>query len=164
MSKAAMSVLILLVAVSAVAQESPRERLQMLEGEWTLEGREDTFRETCSWFHKRSHMVCNSESRKADGTFGRGVTVMSWSEEKQRFLYFHYGSSGRTVAHDLFLRDGVLYGTGERPEGTDLVRFQVRMAPRADGSFDFVEEESKNAGPWTKSAEVHYVRVKPAAK
>lgn len=152
---------VLLLAVASVAQgaESPRERLQMIEGHWTIEGREKTFNERCTWFADRSHMVCNSESRGKSGTVRRGVSVMSYSDDTRRFLYYHYGNSGVVQALDLFVENGVLMATGERSADGALIRTQVRMSPRVDGSFDFLEHESKNAGPWEKTAEVHYIRV-----
>jgi hypothetical protein len=146
---------------AANAAENPRELLSMIAGDWTVEGREDSFRETCEWFHNRSHLVCTSESRRPAGT-SRGVSVFSYSEAKGRFLYYHYGSSGVAVAMDAFLRDGSLFATAERQAGTDLLREQVRMTPRADGTFDFVEEVSTNGGPWKTTTQVHYIRRAPA--
>jgi hypothetical protein len=156
------SCLLLLLAFCspAFAADDPREALSFLEGTWTVEGREAAFTETCSWFHAKSHLVCDSESRRPPKT-SRGVSVFSYAEEKKRFLYYHYGSSGVAVAMDVFLRDGKLYATAERENGADLTREQVTVTPRPDGSFDFVEEISTNAGPWTVSTRVHYVRVKP---
>jgi hypothetical protein len=156
-----MSVVLILTLQSgiAAAAESPRELLSMMVGTWTQEGREDTFTETCAWFHNRSHVVCNSESRRASGT-SRGVSVFSYSDEKQRFVYYHYGSSGVAVEMDVFLRDGGLYATAERQSGADVTREQVSMTPRTDGSFDFVEESSTNAGPWKTTARVRYIPVK----
>ena len=157
MIRIVVSVLVLALGSVAARGEDVRERLQMLEGDWTLEGREATFRETCAWFPRRSHMVCNSESHGKSGV-RNGVSVMSYADEKQRFVYYHYGSSGVVQALDLFLEEGVLRATGERLVGTDLIRTQVSMVRRADGSFDFHEQESKNAGPWESTARLHYVR------
>ena len=149
--------LTVLVAVPLGAEESPRERLEMLEGDWTIEGKEATFRETCAWFDQRSHIVCNSESRRTSGV-KRGVSVLSYSDEKKRFLYYSYGDSGGAAALDVFIEGGTLIATGEREAGPDLIRTQVQMTRRADGSFDFREQESKNGGPWTTTADVNYVR------
>ncbi|HEU5161786.1 MAG TPA: hypothetical protein VFV54_01450 [Thermoanaerobaculia bacterium] len=155
--------LLALVAFPCAAAVNPRDSLAMLEGEWTIEGKEAWFRESCAWYEGRSHMVCTSESRRASGV-RRGVSVMSYSENAKRLVYYHYGSSGAVVALDLFVEGGVLTATGERAEGADLVRSQVSMTPRADGSFDFREEESRNGGPWTTTASIRYVRIAGAPK
>lgn len=155
---------IALVAVDLGAEVKPnREAMKIIEGEWTIEGAEATFRETCEWFHLRSHMVCNSESRRKDGSVKRGVSVFSFSDEKGRFVYYHYGSSGIVVVHDVFFDGPTLLATGERRDGNDLIRNQVKMSPRSDGSYDFVEQESTNGGPWIESARVHYIRRAAAA-
>lgn len=153
----------LIAAPFPATAENVRERLAMLEGEWTLEGREASFRETCEWFEGRSHMVCTSESRGAKGV-RKGISVMSYSDEKKRFLYYHYASSGVVQALDLFLERGLLLATGERSVGTDLVRTEVTMQQRADGSFDFRERESKNGQPWEVTAQVHYIPRSDQAK
>lgn len=147
-----------LYSTTTAAAESPRELLSFLAGSWTVEGREDSFTETCTWFQNRTHMVCNSESRRPKGT-SRGVSVFSYAEDKKRFLYYHYGSSGVAVAMDVFLRDGRMYATAERDNAGELTREQVTITPRTDGSFDFVEETSTNASPWQVTTRVHYVRV-----
>jgi hypothetical protein len=140
-----------------------RERLKMIEGDWTVEGKEATFRETCEWFGPRAHLVCSSEIRGKGGV-RRGVSVMSYSEESGRFLYYHYGHSGVVQALDLFLDEGQLRATGEREVGADLIRTQVMMTRRADGSFDFQEQESTNGRPWETTATVHYIRRDGASR
>lgn len=147
-------ILFLLIARAAAADGSVRERLAMLEGEWTVDGRQASFRETCEWFAERSHLVCSSESRGSSGV-RKGVSVMSYLDERKRFVYYHYGSSGGIQALDLFVRDGTLRATGEREVGTDLIRTQVSMTRRDDGSFDFHEQESKNGAAWETTARVH---------
>ena len=144
----------------ALGADDPRERLGWIVGSWTIEGREDSFREVCGWFHGRSHVVCNSESRNAAGTLRKGVTVISWSEEKKRFVYYYYGSTGVTVAMDIFVEGRSLIATAERDEGDDLVREQVWITPAEDGAMHFREDVSKNGGPWETRTQFRYVRAK----
>lgn len=142
--------------VSGVA--SPRESLAILEGSWTLEGMEDTYLETCEWFDGRSHMICSGESRGPAGA-DRGVSIFSYSEEKQRFLYYHYGSGGRANPQDVFIDGSTLYATSESQSRGDLIRTQVTMTRRADGSFDFVRQQSRNGKEWKTVTTLHYVRA-----
>ena len=110
-------------AASVSAAEPPRDRLAFIVGDWTIEGRETSFREVCEWFPGRSHVICNSESRRNSGTT-RGVSVFSYSDDKKRHVYYHYGSSGAVAAMDVF------------PDGKSLVhgeKIVARSHPRAGG-------------------------------
>jgi hypothetical protein len=144
----------------ATADAAAREKLAFIIGTWTIEGMEDTFTETCEWFHNRSHVVCNSEERSADGV-SKGVSVFSWSPRLGRHLYYHYGSSGAAHPMDVFIVDRTLRATHERRVGNDLIREQVLITPRPDGGFDFLEETSTNGSPWTESVRLRYVRRRP---
>lgn len=154
---AAITLCLAVAVTSAAAGDNPRARLDWLAGDWTIEGREQSFRETCAWFHERSHLVCNSESQGKSG-LRKGVSVISYSDAGGRFVYYHYGSSGVVVAMDVFIGDRALIATAERRTGGDLVREQVWMTPNADGSYEFREETSTNGGPWTVSARFRYIR------
>ena len=158
MIRAALFFTIALVAFPAsVAAAEPRELLAFLVGDWTIEGRETSFREVCDWFHGRSHIVCNSESRRDKGT-SRGVSVLSYSDEKKRHVYYYYGSSGVVVAMDVFTDGKSLIAIRENVVGTDLVREQVWITPSGDNRFDFREQTSTNGGPWKTSTHFTYVR------
>ncbi len=148
----------------AQGAESPRERLSFLVGEWTIEGREDSFREVCAWFDGRSHVVCNSESRTKKGTVRRGVSVFSYSENDAGFKYYHYNNAGVIVAQNAFVIGGGLMTTSESRVGSDLIREQCWMTPRENGLFDFREETSKNGGAWEVTTKVRYVPLKNVAQ
>jgi hypothetical protein len=150
------------IAATASAADDPKEKLSRFVGDWTLEGREATFRETCEWFHNRSHVVCNSESKRAAGV-GRGVSVFSYSESKKRLVYYHYGSSGVVAEMDVFFVGDVFHATGERRDGADVIREQVRITWLPDGTFDFQEEASTNGGAWKPTVRVHYIPRPPTA-
>lgn len=143
--------------------DNPRERLSFLIGEWTIEGREDSLRDTCAWFHNRSHVLCTAETRAASG-LKKSVSVFSYSEELGHYLYYHYGSSGVVAAQAAFFVGETLTTTSERRDGRDVVREQVWVVPRTDGSFDLHEDVSRNGGPWTTTVRVRYVPInrKPA--
>lgn len=156
MIRATLLFTIALVA-SAAAAEPPRDLLAFIVGDWTIEGREASFREVCEWFPGRSHVVCNSESRRDKGT-SHGVSVFSYSEVEKRHLYYHYGSSGVVATMDVFPDGKSLVATGERIVGTDVIREQVWMTPRGDDRFEFREQTSTNGGAWETTAHFTYVR------
>lgn len=158
MVRATLLITIALVASSAsVSAAEPRERLAFLVGDWTIEGREASFREVCEWFPGRSHVVCNSESRRDTGT-SRGVSVLSYSDEKKRHVYYHYGSSGAVSVMDIFTDGNSLVATGQKIVGADVIREQVWMTPRGDDRFEFREQTSTNGGAWETTAHFTYVR------
>lgn len=150
---------VLLLAASAFA-EDPRERLSMLVGDWTIEGRQDSFREVCEWYHKQSHVVCSSESSGPKG-IRKGVSVFSYSEATGRYAYYHYGSSGVAVAQRIFFQGNTMISTVELEKGPETVREQVWLTPLADGSMEFREEASKNGGPWEPTVRFRYIRRGP---
>jgi hypothetical protein len=133
----------------------PVEQLAFLIGDWTIEGREATFSETCAWFRNRSHVVCQSTTSKSSG-----VSVFSYAVEKQRLVYYHYGSSGAAVAMDVFTDSRSLVGTREVTADGALIREQVWMTPRDADHFVFREQTSKNGGPWQTTTEFVYARRK----
>lgn len=150
---------VLLVAPAyAAPPENPRERLSFLIGDWTIEGREKSLRDTCEWFHNRSHVLCTAETRTTSG-LKKSVSVFSYSEDLGHYLYYHYGSSGVVAAQAAFFVGQTLTTTSERRDGKDVVREQVWVVPRADGSFDLHEDVSRNGGPWTTTVRVHYIPI-----
>lgn len=142
---------------SVSAAEPPRDLLAFIVGDWTIERRETSFRELCEWYPGRSHVVCNSESRRETGT-SRGVSVFSYSDEKKHHVYYHYGSSGAVAAMDVFTDGKSLVATGEKIVGANVVREQVWMTPRGDDRFEFREQISTNGGAWETAAQFNYVR------
>jgi hypothetical protein len=108
-------------------------------------------------------VVCNAEFVTPSGV-KKSVSVLSYSARKGRHAYYHYGSSGVVNEMDAVVADGVLLATAERQIGPDLVREQVRMTPRGDGSYDFKEETSTNGGPWTTTTSIRYLRKADAPK
>jgi hypothetical protein len=131
------------------------EALAFLIGDWTIEGRESTFSESCAWFANRAHVVCQSRTSKSSG-----VSVFSHASEKQHLVYYHYGSSGAAVAMDVFTDGRALIGTREVLLNGNLVREQVWMTPRDADHFVFREQTSKNGGPWQTTTEFVYARRK----
>lgn len=140
---------------ASASAPKPVEALAFLIGDWTIEGREATFSETCTWFANRAHVVCQSKTPKSSG-----MSVFSYASDKQRLVYYHYGSSGAAVAMDIFTEGRALIGTREVLLSGDLVREQVWMTPKDEDHFVFREQTSRNGGPWQTTTEFVYARRK----
>src|SRR5687768_3879360 len=65
-----------------------RARLEMFVGSWTVLGQEDSFSETCEWYHNKSFVVCNSEERQPHGMF-KGVSILGYSELAGTYTYYN---------------------------------------------------------------------------
>jgi hypothetical protein len=133
-------------------------RLAKLVGDWTIEGQEATYRETCAWYGPRAFIVCDTVDQ-ADGY--RGRSILGYSKDKQRFTYHNYGFSGSSRSELGFPHgsDGIVY-TDERPAKAGLARVTTWVEPHADGRLRFRQAHSVNGGAWEQTADFHYVRRK----
>lgn len=132
------------------------DRLAFLVEDWTIEGAEATYRETCAWYHGRSFVVCQAvdqESRQPE----HSVSIFGWSAEDRAFTYHHYGDSGRSRSERCFpSADKGLTCLGERRSAAGLVQTRSSIWP-VEGGAAFRSERSVNGGPWTEAARLKYV-------
>lgn len=90
-----------------MAAETPRppERpaeytpLENFVGRWTTAGREKQFTETCEWYPGRFHVVCNFVSKRADGSQGHSMSILSYVPGVG-YAYSGIGSKGRYETFD----------------------------------------------------------------
>jgi hypothetical protein len=152
-----------LVGGAGAASVHPAEieaRLAPLVGDWTIEGHEATYRETCEWFAGRSFVVCNTTD-SSDGSASQ--SVLGYSAFEQRFTYHNYTNSGtsNTRFGYPFGDNGLAY-TLERRNASGYYRVTTYIAPQPDGRLHFREERSTNGAPWKETANFYYVRRLPA--
>lgn len=148
-------------AVCAVTQPSPSEaraRLGVLVGSWTLSGMEDSYSETCEWYHDSSFVVCNSEEKRPQGV-AKSVSILGYSEHSGMYTYYSFDSLGGSRSLNGFQRGEEWVFTGERSIRGEMVRYQVSMKPTPSG-FAFREERSANGGPWAVVAQMDFKRRK----
>jgi len=133
-------------------------RLAFLIGDWTIEGQEKTYRETCEWFAQKAFVVCAS-SDSSDGSSAR--SILGYSKAKERFTYQNYTYTGtsRSELGYPHLERGIQY-IDERMSGGKLSRITTKVEPQADGRLRFVQERSSEGGPWEKVADFFFVRRK----
>lgn len=132
------------------------QRLAFIVDDWTIEGAEQTYRETCDWYAERSFVVCNSVDREG-GTPSHSVSILGWSAATQNYTYHHYGQNGRSRSETCFANaQAGLTCLGERRDGPNLVQTRSYIWPDRDGA-GFRSERSVNGGPWTESARFRYV-------
>lgn len=162
--KHALLVTALLVAFPCHSQDKARhegyEALEGLVGVWTIPGQETTYEETCAWYHGARHIVCNTESRREDGTIGHSMSVLGFVPD-QGYVYTGIGSGGRYETHEKgTLRNGVL----EYVDQTDGVATRIRIGPFTDRNIvPFNVHTSRNGADWQLAESFNYVRVKGSA-
>jgi len=135
-------------------------RLQMFAGNWTLEGREGRYLEKCDWFEGRFHMVCHTESKRADGTVSKSISILGYLPEEDAYTYYGIGSTGRNETLRGAFTGTTLGFRGEARDAGKLVKNHVTITPAANGDFLLASEISIDGGPWTSDGVVQYKRVR----
>ena len=137
-------------------------RLAIGVGDWTLEGMEQTYRETCAWYHRRSFVVCNTTEIE-DGETRHSVSVLGYSSRTKSFSYLNYGDAGTSrteTGHPT--ADGGLVYLRERTTDAGVSHYRSRIIPIAGSrDFRFEQEKSDNGGPWQPTVKLKYVLRKP---
>ena len=136
------------------------QRLAHLIGDWTLEGAEATYRETCEWYPSRSFVVCNTVDRES-GSPNHMVSILGWSAAGGHYTYHHYGQDGRSRSETCFAHGAAgLVCLGERRDGAKLIQTRSYVEP-ATGGLAFRQERSTDGGPWAETGRVKYVPRQP---
>lgn len=135
------------------------ERLAPLIGRWTQKGMESSYVETCRWFDGRYHVVCDTEFKRADGSTGRGMSILGYVADEDRYVYVGIGSNGRTETMTGTFRDGLLEFKPDPIDGGIPGFSRVRMGPFAGRDVPFVAESSIDGVAWTTEVSITYVRL-----
>ena len=157
-----LAVVCVMTAAPAVAGVHPPEveqRLSIAVGDWTIEGMEGAYRETCDWYPGRSFVVCNTVEREK-GQESRSVSILGWSAQDRTYTYHHYGDSGRSRSERGFPSEaGGLVYLGERngPDGLTQTRSTLDPLPGGAKGAMFRQERSINGGAWKQSVTLKYV-------
>lgn len=130
-------------------------RLGALIGDWTEAGKEATYRDVCTWYDRRSFVVCSlTESQSGM----RVQAILGYSKEESRFTYQSYANDGTShVQYGYSLGDKGLVFTDERKVGGKFVRLTTSIIPLADGRLRIFQDRSVMGGPWESAGEVYYV-------
>jgi hypothetical protein len=147
-------------AAGAPARHPGYDKLQMFVGDWTIEGRENTYVEKCDWFDGRFHMVCHTESKRSDGSVGRGISILGYLPEEDAYTYHGIGSRGRNETMRGTFEGSVFKAHGESRDGGKRVKSRVTIAPAANGDFTFRSESATDDGPWTIDGSILYKRMR----
>lgn len=142
-----------------IARPSGYDRLGSLVGRWTMKGSEGKFLEACRWYDGNFHVICETEGKRADGSIGRGMSVLGYLPDKDRYTYLGIGSTGRNETMSGTFADGVLEFTAESVENGKTLVSRVRMGPFSGREVPFVAESSADRVNWTVDASFTYVRL-----
>ena len=109
-------------AAAAVHPPEVERRLAFDDNDWTIEGSETAYRETCRWYHQRSFVVCETVDQNG-GAPAHSVSILAWSAATNNYTYHHYAQNGRSHSETCFADE--LQGLtclGERRTETGLVQ------------------------------------------
>jgi hypothetical protein len=150
-TQVAAAVLALLAGASPASVHPPEieARLAHIVGDWTVEGQEATYRETCEWYKDRSFVVC-STTDSSDGSASQ--SILGYSAFEARFTYYNFGNGGTSNVRSGYPHgDSGLVYTLERRNPSGYYRVTTYVLPQSDGRLHFREE----------TANFHYIRRKP---
>jgi len=154
-------VALLVVAGSALAEEQARHEgyapLEHLVGTWTIGGKEDSYRETCSWYHGKRHIVCETESKREDGSNSHSMSILSFVPGSG-YVYTGIGSSGRYETYrGGTYNEGVLEYVDRTP--AEITRIRVGPFTSAD-EIPFAVHTSTDGAAWTLADSFTYKKAK----
>lgn len=143
-------------APTGVHPHEVERQLAFLVNDWTIEGLEASYRETCRWYHQRSFVVCETTDR-SEGEPAHSVSILGWSAAANHYTYHHYSQSGRSRSETCFANEQQgLTCLGERRTETGLIQSRSHIWP-VEGGAAFRNERSLNGGPWTETVSLKYV-------
>ena len=151
----------MVVTVSAQGQEPPRhagyDPLGAFVGSWTIPGQESTYLETCGWYHGERHIVCNTTSKRKDGSTGNSMSILSFMPD-HGYVYTGIGSRGRYETHERgTFKDGIL----EYIDRIDGEMTRIRIGPFTNRTIiPFIVHTSKSGTDWVLAESFNYIRVK----
>ena len=146
-------------STSATAPAPGYDRLSPLVGRWTIRGREGKYVEACRWYDGSFHIVCETENTRADGTVGRGMSILGYLPDQDRYTYHGIGSKGRNETMSGIYSDGILEFTAEAVDNGKTTISRVRVGPFSAREIPFVAESSADRVSWTTDADFTYVRL-----
>ena len=165
----ALSVLSSAVGAADVTQQAEAQAarpaeylpLQNFVGRWTTAGRERAFEETCEWYHGGFHVVCHSVSKRADGSTGHGMSILSHVPDAG-YVYSGIGSKGRYETFSMGRwQDGQFVFDSPGSEGGSPVTNRINIGPFTDQGFEFVVSSSADGQSWTELGRTTYLRLDP---
>ncbi len=140
------------------SQGDPRQKLSMFVGTWTVEGSENTYRETCEWLTRESFVVCRAEDTNPKER-DISLSIMGYSPEDQAYTYANFNGSGSSRTLYAWVHGEKWVFTGARDRPAKFARWQVTITPNARG-FHFRQEVSVNGAAWATNYETQYIRLK----
>ena len=138
------------------ARPAGYDKLQMFVGTWTIEGREDRYRETCDWYEGRFMIVCNTEAKRKDGGVTKSMSLIGYLPEEDVVTYHGFNSRGRNETQRGGFKGTTFWVEGDARVDGKMVKSRVTITPKTDGTFTLLSESSTEGGPWTTDATIQY--------
>jgi hypothetical protein len=148
----------------------PYERMAFFEGTWELQpggipasiAKQAGRLETCGWLPGgRHHMICRTYRTAAGGGATReSMSILSYREEDSTYIqYFAFPGGANLMYHGRLDGDRWVMEMQPSPLLQKNLRFRMIITP-VEGGIRFVEERSKEGGPWAVTEDFRYRRVK----
>lgn len=155
-NRVALALIVAFPVVLPAQAPPPSERLVVFEGTWAREGAPaDGPREVCSWLAGgRRHLVCQTEAKTAKGTI---AALRIHSYRQQTYVVHSVIGNGPAWTYTGGPEGDRWIFTMDRPNSSQRIR-QV-ITPSQD-RIRFVEESSKDNGPWETTEDYTMVKVK----
>lgn len=133
--------------------------LENFVGTWTTKGRESQFKEACRWYHGNFHVVCNAESKRADGSVGHSMSILSFVPGSG-YVYSGIGSKGRYETFEKGLwSDGKFVFDSVRSDAGKEVTDRITIGPFTESGFEFVVTSTSDGASWTELDRTTYLRI-----
>ena len=156
-------------AASPMTPSAPHERMAIFEGTWELEpggipesiAKQAGRRETCAWLAGgRRHMVCRTFQAAVNGQPAReSMYILSYRQDDATYVgYFAFPTGDTLVYHGKVEGDRWVMEMQPSPLLPKDRRFRTIITPTPNG-LRFVEEGSKDGGPWTVGEDYRHRRV-----
>jgi hypothetical protein len=151
----------LLISSPLFSEEKPRHEgyapLEGLVGTWTIAGKEGTYLETCDWYEGKYHIICNTKSKRKDGSTSHSMSILSFVPE-QGYVYTGIGSAGRYETYRGGTHNNGIIEYLDQSAGAHT---RIRIGPFSDKKIvPFNVHTSQDGVRWEQADSFNYVRIK----
>jgi hypothetical protein len=144
---------------ASAGQPQVEQGLSFLVGEWTIDGFQDRYRDSCGWFDDHAFVICNTMDGR-HGTPQHHVAVLGWSAATGNYTYLSYGEDGSSRSETCFAnaeKGNTCLGERRADDGFTQLRTSIWPTPTGLG---IRQERSLNAAAWKDVGQVQYIRAK----
>lgn len=133
-----------------------QQKLNVFEGQWTVDGSEATYLEICSRI-QGGHIQCIAASKEKD-RIDSSVSYLSYSPIENVYIYYGLYPSGNSRTLRGKWETNHFIFEGQRITKEKTTKWRITITP-VDKNLHFVEEALVNDGAWEIKADFIYKRI-----